>query len=201
MAATTRIRLCSALTVETARREPERARLGTRKARTLLALLAAERGGWSRSTASSTVLWPSVRPADPAANVATLVSRTRRLLGAEVISATGRPTGSSPATGRPSTSTRRPRWSTRPTAPLAAGEYGARRSRVPAGARPAGHPPGAPGRARRRLGRAVRAEVDELRAGPGTSWRGADVVEPAEAVAVAPRRSRPTRTTSARSGT
>ena len=31
------------------------------------------------------VLWPTAAPADPAANVATLVSRTRRLLGADVL--------------------------------------------------------------------------------------------------------------------
>ncbi len=86
MTATTRIRLCSALTVETAAGTLSGRALGSRKARTLLALLTAERGGLVPVDRIVEVLWPSDAPADPGANVATLVSRTRRLLGAEVIS-------------------------------------------------------------------------------------------------------------------
>ena len=88
MAATTRIRLCSALTVETGAGSLSGRALGSRKARTLLALLAAERGGLVPVDRIVEVLWPADPPADPGANVATLVSRTRRLLGAEVITGT-----------------------------------------------------------------------------------------------------------------
>ncbi len=85
MASTTRIRLCSVLTVESAGRTLTGRELGSRKARTLLGLLASQRGGLVSVDVIAEVLWPSDAPADPAANVATLVSRTRRLLGAEVL--------------------------------------------------------------------------------------------------------------------
>ena len=85
MASTTRIRLCSVLTVESAGRTLTGRDLGSRKARTLLGLLASQRGGLVSVDVIAEVLWPSDAPADPAANVATLVSRTRRLLGAEVL--------------------------------------------------------------------------------------------------------------------
>ncbi len=93
MAAQVRIRLCSVLTVETADRTLTGRDLGSRKARTLLALLASERGRMVPLDRVVDALWASAPPADPAANVATLVSRSRRLLGEGVLAATGRAYG------------------------------------------------------------------------------------------------------------
>ena len=93
MAASVRIRLCSVLTVETADRTLTGRDLGSRKARTLLALLASERGRMVPLDRVVDALWASAPPADPAANVATLVSRSRRLLGEGVLAATGRAYG------------------------------------------------------------------------------------------------------------
>ncbi|MBF4769480.1 AAA family ATPase [Nocardioides agariphilus] len=92
--ATIRIRLSSALAVDV----PDGRRLagrdlGSRKARTLLALLAAERGALVPLDRIVEALWPDDAPADPAANVATMVSRTRKLLGAHVLTTTGRAYG------------------------------------------------------------------------------------------------------------
>ena len=70
--------------------------LGSRKARTLLALLAVERGALVPLDRIVEALWPDDAPADPAANVATLVSRTRKLLGADLLTATGRSYGLTP---------------------------------------------------------------------------------------------------------
>ncbi len=75
-----RFRLSSALVVEAAGRSYAGGGLGSRKARTLLALLAAS-GGTASTDRIADVLWPGAAPADPAANVATLVSRLRRTLG------------------------------------------------------------------------------------------------------------------------
>jgi DNA-binding SARP family transcriptional activator/tetratricopeptide (TPR) repeat protein len=91
---TTRIRLASALTVDRPDGTTLTGReLGSRKARTLLALLAAERGALVPLDRMVEALWPEAAPTDPAANVATLVSRTRRLLGASLLTATGRSYG------------------------------------------------------------------------------------------------------------
>ena len=91
---TTWIRLASALAVDRPGGDTLEGReLGSRKARTLLALLAAERGALVPLDRIVEALWPGVPPADPAANVATLVSRTRRLLGADLLAATGRAYG------------------------------------------------------------------------------------------------------------
>ena len=59
MAAQVRIRLCSVLTVETAGRTLTGRDLGSRKARTLLALLASERGGMVPLDRVVEALWPS----------------------------------------------------------------------------------------------------------------------------------------------
>ena len=92
--ATTRIRLASALAVDVPGGGTLTGQaLGSRKARTLLALLAAERGGPVSLDRIVETLWPDDPPADPAANVATLVSRTRRVLGPGVLAATGRAYG------------------------------------------------------------------------------------------------------------
>ncbi len=89
MARTTRVRVCSALTVESAGRTLTGRDVGSRKARTLLALLVAERDRLVPLDRIVEVLWQATPPADPAANVATLVSRTRRVLGAGVLRASG----------------------------------------------------------------------------------------------------------------
>jgi DNA-binding SARP family transcriptional activator/tetratricopeptide (TPR) repeat protein len=92
-----RIRLCSAVAVDHPDGTPDTTlagrELGSRKARTLLALLAAERGRLVPLDRVVDALWPDVPPTDPAANVATLVSRTRRLLGPDVLTSTGRAYG------------------------------------------------------------------------------------------------------------
>lgn len=59
--------------------------LGSRKARTLLALLAAERGRPVATDRIVETLWGADPPADPSANVATLVSRIRRTVGAQAV--------------------------------------------------------------------------------------------------------------------
>ncbi len=81
MAGLVRIRLCSVLTVETGGSTLTGRDLGSRKARTLLALLAAQRGALVPLDRIVDLLWPTGAPTDPAANVATLVSRSRRVLG------------------------------------------------------------------------------------------------------------------------
>src|SRR6516162_1322726 len=59
--------------------------LGSRKARTLLKLLAVERGRLVSVDRIAEALWAGGPPAELMANVATLVSRLRRTLGPEVI--------------------------------------------------------------------------------------------------------------------
>ena len=73
--------------------------LGSRKARTLLKLLAVERPRTVPAEQIAAVLWGDARPARPAENIATFVSRLRRVLGAGIIHG-GRPgyrLGSPPA--------------------------------------------------------------------------------------------------------
>ena len=59
--------------------------IGSRKSRTLLKLLAVERPGLVPLDRIVEVLWPHERPAAPEQNVATLVSRLRAVLGANLI--------------------------------------------------------------------------------------------------------------------
>jgi DNA-binding SARP family transcriptional activator len=59
--------------------------IGSRKARTLLKLLAAERPALVTVDRIVDVLWPRGGPAAPEQNVATLVSRLRSVLGADLI--------------------------------------------------------------------------------------------------------------------
>lgn len=89
MAEKVRFGLCSVLTVETTGRTLTGHALGSRKARTLLALLASERGRLVPLDRVTEALWPTTAPTDPAANVATLVSRARRLLGGGVLTGNG----------------------------------------------------------------------------------------------------------------
>ncbi len=90
MAAQVRIRVCSVLTVETADRVLVGHDIGSRKARTLLAFLVSQRGRVVPLDRVADIVWPAGAPADPAANVATLVSRMRRILGEGVLVASGR---------------------------------------------------------------------------------------------------------------
>ena len=84
-----RLRLSSTLAVDAGDGARSGRELGSRKARTLLALLAASRGRPVATDRIVAALWPEAPPADPAANVATLVSRVRRTLGAGLVE--GRP--------------------------------------------------------------------------------------------------------------
>ena len=59
--------------------------IGSRKSRTLLKLLAVERPGLVTVDRIVEILWPDERPAAPEQNVATMVSRLRAALGAELI--------------------------------------------------------------------------------------------------------------------
>jgi DNA-binding SARP family transcriptional activator len=59
--------------------------IGSRKSRTLLKLLAVGRPGLVPVDRIVDVLWPNERPAAPEQNVATLVSRLRAVLGADLI--------------------------------------------------------------------------------------------------------------------
>jgi DNA-binding SARP family transcriptional activator len=59
--------------------------IGSRKSRTLLKLLAVERPGLVTADRIVEILWPDERPAAPEQNVATMVSRLRAVLGAELI--------------------------------------------------------------------------------------------------------------------
>lgn len=84
-AGVTRIRLASTLAVDTGDGPRAGRELGSRKARTLLALLAAARGRPVATDRVVDALWHEAPPADPAANVATLVSRVRRTVGPSVV--------------------------------------------------------------------------------------------------------------------
>jgi len=59
--------------------------IGSRKSRTLLKLLAVERPSLVTVDRIVEILWPDERPAAPEQNVATMVSRLRAALGAELI--------------------------------------------------------------------------------------------------------------------
>jgi len=64
--------------------------LGSRKGRLLLKLLVAERGHLVATDRIVDELWPGGPPAQPAANIAVLVSRLRSVLGPDLIQG-GRP--------------------------------------------------------------------------------------------------------------
>jgi DNA-binding SARP family transcriptional activator/tetratricopeptide (TPR) repeat protein len=84
-AGVTRIRLASTLAVDTGAGARTGRELGSRKSRTLLALLAASRGSPVATDRIVEALWHDAPPADPAANVATLVSRARRVVGPSLV--------------------------------------------------------------------------------------------------------------------
>jgi DNA-binding SARP family transcriptional activator len=61
------------------------AEVGSRKGRTLLRLLCARRGNLFTATDIAGVLWPRDPPAEPEAVVASLISRLRKVLGADAV--------------------------------------------------------------------------------------------------------------------
>ena len=80
-----RLRLSSTLAVDAAAGALTGNALGSRKARTLLALLASARGAAVTTDRIVEALWHGDPPRDPAANVATLVSRLRRAVGSGIV--------------------------------------------------------------------------------------------------------------------
>lgn len=80
-----RLRLVGPFTVYRAGRLVPARDVGSRKARTLLALLAVERGRLVGMDRIVEALWPDDRPRHPAENVATLVSRLRTVLGRDTV--------------------------------------------------------------------------------------------------------------------
>ena len=80
-----RIRLLGTFAVERDGVALPVAEVGSRKARTVLKILAAHRGRTVSMHSLVASLWGDASPADAAANVATLVSRLRAALGAGVI--------------------------------------------------------------------------------------------------------------------
>lgn len=81
----TRIRLLGPFTVEHDGIALPEATLGNRKARLLFELLAARQPRHVRMDTIIECLWPGGAPARPIGNVATLVSRLRRVLGTDLI--------------------------------------------------------------------------------------------------------------------
>jgi DNA-binding SARP family transcriptional activator/tetratricopeptide (TPR) repeat protein len=78
---TVRLALCGDLTVTRNGEELAGPRLGTRKARVLVAALAAAQGGAVPTDRLVEVVWPDRPPRDPAGNLATLASRLRKVVG------------------------------------------------------------------------------------------------------------------------
>jgi DNA-binding SARP family transcriptional activator/tetratricopeptide (TPR) repeat protein len=81
----TQLRLVGSFAVARGSSPVSAAELGSRKARVLLKLLAVERAHAVPVERITEVLWGAAAPAGPAQNIATLVSRLRRGLGAGVI--------------------------------------------------------------------------------------------------------------------
>jgi DNA-binding SARP family transcriptional activator len=79
------VHLAGALRVTRGGAELAPAEIGSRKGRTLLRLLCARRGTPLTVPDIAAVLWPTGRPADPDAVVASLVSRLRRVLGPDAV--------------------------------------------------------------------------------------------------------------------
>jgi len=80
-----RVAMCRALSVTRDDTELSGPKLGTRKARVLLAALAAARGGPVSTGLLSEAIWPEAVPRDPQANLATLASRLRRVVGEDLV--------------------------------------------------------------------------------------------------------------------
>ena len=80
-----RVRVLGPLSVAVDGHEVPPHELASRKGRTLLKLLLARRGEIVPAEVAAEVLWPGRPPADPEANLATLVSRLRSVLGPEAL--------------------------------------------------------------------------------------------------------------------
>jgi DNA-binding SARP family transcriptional activator len=81
-----RVGLCRSLSVTRDDTELSGPRLGTRKARVLLAALATARGAPVSTDVLTESIWPEGgSPRDPQANIATLASRLRRVVGDDVV--------------------------------------------------------------------------------------------------------------------
>jgi DNA-binding SARP family transcriptional activator/tetratricopeptide (TPR) repeat protein len=80
-----RVAVCRTLSVVADGTELSGPRLGTRKARVLLAALVAGRGGPVPTERLASTIWPDDPPRDPHANVATLASRLRRTAGEDLV--------------------------------------------------------------------------------------------------------------------
>jgi DNA-binding SARP family transcriptional activator len=79
------LRLVGGMALVDGRRRVAEADIGSRKARTLLAALAVENGRFVAVDRIVDVLWRTALPRRPMANVATMVSRLRSVLGAAAI--------------------------------------------------------------------------------------------------------------------
>ena len=80
-----RVAACRTLSVTRDDTELSGPRLGTRKARVLVALLSAARGAPVTTDRLAEVIWPDAPPRDPQANLATLASRVRRVAGDDLV--------------------------------------------------------------------------------------------------------------------
>ena len=80
-----RVQVLGVLGVAVAGRAVPAAELASRKGRTLLKLLLARRGAVVPADVAAEALWGGRPPADPDANLATLVSRLRAVLGPEAV--------------------------------------------------------------------------------------------------------------------
>jgi DNA-binding SARP family transcriptional activator len=80
-----RVQVLGILTVAVDGRAVPAAELASRKGRTLLKLLLARRGSLVPADVAAEALWGGRPPADPDANLATLVSRLRAVLGPEAV--------------------------------------------------------------------------------------------------------------------
>lgn len=80
-----RLQVIGPFTVYRAGVVQDAAEVGSRKARTLLALLAVQRGGLVPIDPAVAALWPEGPPRRPAQNLATLVSRLRTVLGPDTV--------------------------------------------------------------------------------------------------------------------
>jgi DNA-binding SARP family transcriptional activator len=80
-----RVGTCRTLRVTRDDTELSGPRLGTRKARVLLAALASARGSPVSVDVLTEAIWPDAPPQDPHANIATLASRLRRVVGDDVV--------------------------------------------------------------------------------------------------------------------
>ncbi len=193
----TRFRLASTLAVDTGAGARSGRELGSRKARTLLALLAASRGRPVATDHLVESLWHDDPPADPAANIATLVSRVRRSLGQALV--VGLP-GAYALGGEWSLDlVEAEQWNAEATARLASGDHALAEAAASAAQLLLGSGPALLDEADDEWVRHVRRQVEDLRRN-ARHHRVAALLEidASSAVGVAPKAWRRTPTTSGR---